>query len=89
MAASKWRGPPPRDAGGDPLNCRSLATVDGSEHSKSSSALQRLPSRAVLARKWPSLRINQLTWRWIDDASGARGDTIESLLAYLAGDATR
>jgi hypothetical protein len=47
------------------------------------SATAKLPSRASLARKWPALKINRLTWRWIDDASGARGDDIASLLAFL------
>lgn len=47
------------------------------------SATAKLPSRASLARKWPALKINRLTWRWIDDASGAGGDDIASLLAFL------
>lgn len=42
-----------------------------------------LPSRATLARKWPALKINRLSGRWVDDASGARGDDIASLLAFL------
>jgi hypothetical protein len=42
-----------------------------------------LPSRATLARKWPALKINRLTGRWVDDSSGARGDDITSLLAFL------
>ena len=44
----------------------------------------RLPSRAQLARKWPRLRVNRYTGAWCDDASGARGDTIESLRAFLS-----
>ena len=44
---------------------------------------QGLPSRAALARRWPGLRVNRLTGRWVDDASGARGDSIDSLLAFL------
>ena len=87
MAAQNRRGPPQRDADGDPLNCRSLATVDGPEIIKPSPDLQQLPSRATLARKWPRLKINRMTWHWRDDASGSRGDTIESLLAFLAGGA--
>ncbi|MGD9543546.1 MAG: hypothetical protein AB7F41_10680 [Methylocystis sp.] len=47
------------------------------------SAIAKLPSRAKLARKWPTLRINRLTWRWRDDASGAKGDDLQSLLVYL------
>jgi len=42
-----------------------------------------LPSRATLARKWPALKINRFTGRWRDDASGARGDDITSLLTFL------
>jgi hypothetical protein len=42
-----------------------------------------LPSRATLARRWPALKINRLTGRWVDDASGARGDDITSLIAFL------
>jgi hypothetical protein len=83
MAAPKWRGTPPRDAGSDPRKCRKLAAVDNSEISPSGLNLKELPSRAVLARRWPGLRINRLTWRWRDDATGARGDNFQSLLSYL------
>lgn len=48
-----------------------------------------LPSRAAPARKWPRLRINRLTWRWRDDASGAFGADVASLLAFIAGRAAR
>jgi len=47
-------------------------------------ATENVPSRATLARKFPKLKINRLTWRWIDDATGARGDDVRSLLAFLA-----
>jgi hypothetical protein len=50
--------------------------------SDSSNAV-RVPSRGVMARRWPKLRINRMTGRWHDEATGARGDNIESLLAYL------
>ncbi|WP_292530591.1 hypothetical protein [Methylocystis sp.] len=43
-----------------------------------------LPSRATLSRRWPGLRVNRLTWRWVDDASRARGEDIQSLLAFLS-----
>jgi len=46
-------------------------------------AIPNMPSRAALARKWPKLRINRLTWRWRDDASGAYGSDVASLLAFL------
>jgi len=42
-----------------------------------------LPSRATLAKKWPTLRINRFTGRWRDDASGATGADVASLLAFL------
>lgn len=42
-----------------------------------------LPGRATLARQWPGLKVNRLTWRWVDDASGARGDDLQSLLTFL------
>ena len=83
MAALKWRGPPPRDAEADPLNCRKLAAVDNSQNSTSRSNLKELPSRATLARRWPRLRVNRLTWCWRDDATGVKGNGVESLLAFL------
>lgn len=42
-----------------------------------------LPSRATLARKWPALKINRFTGRWRDDASGAPGADVASLLAFI------
>lgn len=48
------------------------------------SATAKLPNRAKLGRKWPALKINRLTWRWCDDASGAKGGDLQSLLAFLA-----
>jgi hypothetical protein len=63
--------------------CLKLAAVDGPENNKPRSVLQSLPSRATLARKWPRLRINRLSGRWADDATGARGDDFESLLDFL------
>ena len=83
MADLKWRGPPPAFAVGDPRKCRKLAAVDNSENSTSRHNLKELPSRATLARRWPGLRINRLTWRWRDDATGAHGDNIELLRAFL------
>lgn len=83
MAASKWRGPPQRDADGDPQSSDMLPGESYPTNSKNVGDAQRLPSRAVLAHRWPRLKINRLTWRWVDDASGARGDDFESLLAYI------
>jgi hypothetical protein len=42
-----------------------------------------LPSKAILARKWPRLRVNRLTGRWLDEASGSNGEDFQSLLAFL------
>jgi hypothetical protein len=60
-----------------------LGALTGSEPNTSGHNRKELPSRATLARRWPRLRINRLTWRWVDDASGARGDDLRSLLSYL------
>lgn len=88
MAALKWRGPLPRNAGSDPQECRKLAAVDNLNHKPSAPNLKELPSRAALARRWPSLKVNRYTGAWRDDASGARGDDIQSLRAFL-GDGGR
>ena len=53
------------------------------------SAIAKLPSRATLARLFPRLRINRLTWRWCDDASGAHRADAASLLTFIAGRAAR
>jgi hypothetical protein len=47
------------------------------------SAITKLPSRAVLARRFPKLRLNRFTGAWCDDASGAHGRDVGSLLAFL------
>ena len=83
MRASKCGRPPPRDAGSGPRECRKLAGVDNSENSTSGHNLKELPSRVTLARRWPALKVNRLTWRWIDAASGERGEDLQSLLAFL------
>lgn len=44
--------------------------------------VSELPSKAALARRWPAL-LNRYTGKWVDDASGAKGDDLRSLLAYL------
>ena len=82
MAAPK-RKP---DAGGVRLpNALSCCSAEKhSENTPEDLALQaKIPSRAPLARRWPKLRVNRLSRRWIDDATGARGETIESLRAFL------
>lgn len=43
-----------------------------------------LPSKATLARRWPRLHVNRLSWHWRDDATGASGVGQESLLAFLS-----
>ena len=83
MAASKWRGPPQRDADGDPQNSDMLPGESDHTNSKFAGVAQQLPSRAALARRFPRLRINRLSGRWVDDASGAKGDDVESLLVFL------
>ncbi len=40
-----------------------------------------LPSRAALAWRWPNLRLNRLTGRWVDDASGASGARVAAIHA--------
>jgi hypothetical protein len=61
-----------------------LGALTGSEPNICRVILKELPSRAALARRWPELRINRLTWRWRDDATGARGEDLLSLLAFLS-----
>jgi hypothetical protein len=59
----------------------------GGLHSSDNTSLENLkalPSRATLARRFPRLRVNRFTGAWRDDASGKRGDTIDSLRAYIA-----
>lgn len=83
MATPKRRGPPLRNAGSDPRECRKLAGVDNSENSTSGLNLKELPSRAALTRRWPLLRLNRYTGAWRDDATGTRGEDLGSLLVYL------
>ncbi|OAI30979.1 hypothetical protein A1351_06730 [Methylosinus sp. R-45379] len=45
----------------------------------------KIPSRAVLARRWPRLRLNRYSGHWLDEASGRRGDDLASLARYLEG----
>ena len=77
------------DAGG--VGARNVVSVAANSSEITLPALKnqekKLPGRAVLARRWPALRINRLTWRWIDDATGARGDDLESLRDYIGGGA--
>ena len=88
MAAPK-RKP---DAGGVRLpNALSCCSAEKhSENTPEDLALQaKIPSRAVLARRFPRLKINRLTWHWRDDATGAKGDDVVSLLAFINGGPTR
>lgn len=61
-----------------------LGALTGSEPNTSGHNRKELPSRATLARRWPGLRINRLTWCWRDDATGAKGEDLLSLLAFLS-----
>jgi hypothetical protein len=63
-----------------------IADRDCATHKKQfhgESVFGRLPTKADLARKWPKLRVNRYNGRWRDDASGARGDDLQSLLTFL------
>ncbi len=72
----------PRDADGGPRNdCLEAVSSEIIPPKQDLQAL--LPGRATLARQWPGLKVNRLTWRWVDDASGARGDDLQSLLTFL------
>uniref|UniRef100_UPI0025F8794E hypothetical protein n=1 Tax=Methylocystis sp. TaxID=1911079 RepID=UPI0025F8794E len=73
---------PPAATGGTP-NALSWRALSSSDHKTTAALPQGLPNRATLARCWPGLRVNRLTWRWVDVASGRRGDSIETLLAFL------
>ncbi|MBG0801268.1 hypothetical protein IYW40_07200 [Methylocystis sp. H4A] len=57
MAAPKWRGPPLRDAGGDPRNCHKLASRDGSYITKSQAKGQEFP-KSLRARIYDFIREN-------------------------------
>lgn len=64
--------------------CLKLAAVDVFVNSKSLPDVQSLPSRAVLARRFPQLRLNRFNGKWRDDTTGANGSDFESLRAFLA-----
>ena len=66
-------------AAGAALNKKSSHTSYGASPHKN----QPIPSKATLARHFPALRINRYTGAWRDDASGAKGDDVESLLIFL------
>ncbi|WP_018408515.1 hypothetical protein [Methylocystis rosea] len=57
--------------------------ANGPERSTSRLNLKGIPGRATLVRRWQGLKINRLTWRWVDDASGARGNDFGSLFAFI------
>lgn len=64
------------------VDCLAAVTSENNPPKKYSQA--SIPSRATLARKWPALKVNRLTWRWRDDATGAKGDGLDSLLVFLS-----
>jgi hypothetical protein len=72
----------PACAGGDPQIEQAGRRLN-SQNTKADTLSQSIPSKATLARKWPRLRVNRYTGAWCDGASGTKGDTIESLLAFL------
>jgi len=71
------------EAGGSKTNVKASNFRQAEYVGAGLSASRKVPSRATIARKWPALKINRLTWRWVDDASGARGDDLFSLLQFL------
>lgn len=73
----------PARADGDPQECHSLAGVDSPKNSTTRAVLKDLPSRVTLARQWPGLKVNRYTGAWRDEATGAKGGDIQSLLAFL------
>lgn len=75
------KSPPGRTGGARKSDC--LEAVRSETNPPKQDPQASLPSRAALARQWPGLRVNRLTWRWRDDATGRGGDSIESLLAFL------
>ncbi|MFZ3181648.1 MAG: hypothetical protein WA156_15905 [Methylocystis silviterrae] len=72
-------------AAGAALNKKSSHTSYGASPHEN----QAIPSRATLSRRFPALRINRYTGAWRDDASGAKGDDVVSLLAFINGGPTR
>lgn len=75
----------PAASGADRPRNSSCWQADASEIARTLPVDQvKIPPRAVLARRWPALKINRLSWRWCDDRTGARGADRESLLEFLA-----
>lgn len=75
------------DAGGvRARNSDQSGKAIASEKTKSAPENQgkSLPPKATLVRRWPGLKVNRFSGRWRDDATGARGDSIESLLTFLS-----
>lgn len=86
----KAKSPPVATGGTPQLRSCWLAEGNSDDTAIVAPSQASLPSKATLARRWPRLRINRLTGRWRDDATGAKGDNIESLLAFLfLGEGTR
>ncbi len=44
-----------------------------------------IPGKAALARRFPRLRVNRLSGRWRDEATGERGDDFASLATFISG----
>ncbi len=80
--ASQKRNPGAGDAGAREI-CKLTPAVFPTIANENQA--RRLPSKATLARRWPRLRINRLSGRWIDDATGAKGDDFASLKAFIRG----
>ncbi len=81
--ASKTSNPAARADAGRARKVDCLAAVVSEDNPPKKYSQASLPSRATLARQKPALKVNRLTWRWRCDASGANGDGLDSLLAFL------
>lgn len=73
----------PASAERDPCKCERLPGASTERNKSSAVPRQALPSRATLARRWPSLRLNRFTGAWRDDATGAHGADVVSLLEFI------
>lgn len=79
--SSKRESPPVHAGGARKSDCLEAVTSEIIPAKQDLQAL--LPSRATLAPRWPGLRVNRLTHRWVDDSSGASGADIPPLRALL------
>jgi len=76
----------PAASGADrPRKTDHVGALIGAENIDPALDLQpKIPPRAALARRFPGLHVNRLSWAWCDDRTGARGYDRASLLEFLA-----